>query len=517
MTSLPHSTQIHAQPAAAADSAAAAERRATERLVTVVTFLLLFIMAARTPLDSDMWWHLRAGEEMLSTGHFLNEEIFSFTRAGAHWTNVYWLADVTSAWLFRWGGYLALAGMTTVLVLVSMGLVYIQSEGPAFLKAAALLLGGVVASTVWTPRPHLYSLVLLALVGYLLFLYKRRGIDRLWALPLAFVLWANVHGGYPLGILLIGCVLAGEVANHVLNLPVENVLPWKKILRLAGWTAACGLAVLINPNGLDLWRLPFQTVNMQVLQQFIPEWASPDFHNLLQQSLLWLLLATVLMISFSGRSVDAGDAFALALFAYLALLARRNYGPFALVAVPILVRYGWAAVQGWRARTPWLERLFRRAAAKPAASRGVQRLKMAINLGLVAVLALVAVGKIYIVSHPALVGHYLAQGSPIGAIGWINQNRPGARVFNEYNWGGYMQWAMPQAKIFVDGRTDIFGDEIIGDWIQTVQGAEGWEEVITRYQVDLVMIEVERPLAQKLEAAGWQRVYQDDMAVIYEK
>lgn len=514
MTSTQPSVEIHAQPVSDAPSA---EQRTVARLVTVITFLLIFIMAARTPLDSDMWWHLSAGEEMLRTGKFLNEEIFSFTRAGVHWVNAYWFADLTSAWVFRWGGYLGLAGMTTLLVLLSMGLVYLQSEGTAFLKAAALLLGSVVASVVWTPRPHLYSLVLLALVGYLLFLYKRRNIDRLWVLPLVFLFWSNVHGGYPLGIMLIGCVLAGEAANHLLNLPVEAILPWKKILRLAGWTAICGLAVLLNPNGLDMWRLPFQTVNMQVLQQFIPEWASPDFHNLLQQSLLWLLLGTVIAVGFSGRSMDAGDALALALFAYMALLARRNYGPFALVVVPLFVRYAGAAIQGWRARTPWVERLAQRSAGRPTASLRVQRLKRAINLGLVALLAMVAVGKLYVVSHPALVGHYLAQGSPTGAIQWINDNRPGARVLNEYNWGGYLQWAMPAAKIFVDGRTDIFGDEVIGAWIQVVQGGDGWEDVIARYEVDLVMVMPDRALVHKLEQAGWTKVFADEKAVIYEK
>jgi hypothetical protein len=130
---------------------------------------------------------------------------------------------------------------------------------------------------------------------------------------------------------------------------------------------------------------------------------------------------------------------------------------------------------------------------------------------------MVAVGKLYVVSHPALVGHYLVQGSPTGAIQWINDNRPGARVLNEYNWGGYLQWAMPAAKIFVDGRTDIFGDEVIGAWIQVVQGGDGWEDVIARYEVDLVMVMPDRALVHKLEQAGWTKVFADEKAVIYEK
>jgi hypothetical protein len=492
---------------------AADEQAAVRSLVTVITFLLIFIMAARTPLDTDLWWHLSAGREMLRTGHLLNTDIFSFTRLGAHWVNPYWLGDVLSAWLFQQGGFLALGTMTTLLVLLSMGLVFLQSDGPVFLKSAALLLGGVVASVVWTPRPHLYSLVLLAAVGYLLYLYKYRGKDRLWVLPLLFIFWSNVHGGYPLGIILIGCFLAGEAANHLLKLPIENRLPWAKMIRLGGWAVVCGLAVLINPNGLDMWRLPFQTVNMQVLQQFIPEWSSPDFHQVLEQSLLWLLLGLFTAVGISGKTMDAGDLITTIVFAYMALLAKRNYGPFALVAVPIFVRYAGAAIQSWRMRAPWVERL----AARRAVSTGAAGLKKIINLSLVTLLALVAFGKLYGVSHPALVGHYLSQGYPLAAVEWINQNRPASRVLNEYHWGGFLQWAMPASKIFVDGRTDLYGDEVVDEWIQAVQAGAEWQSILTRYDVTLAMLEPERPLAQALAQAGWALVYQDSQVVLYEK
>src|SRR5512144_2762797 len=82
------------------------EQATVNRLVMVITFLLIFIMAARTPLDSDMFWHLRAGEEMLRLGHVLRTDILSFTRAGTAWTNPYWIAQVGMALLFNWQGWL---------------------------------------------------------------------------------------------------------------------------------------------------------------------------------------------------------------------------------------------------------------------------------------------------------------------------------------------------------------------------------------------------------------------------
>lgn len=481
------------------------------RLLMVITFLLIFIMAARTPLDSDMWWHLSAGREMLRSESILRTDVFSFSRAGADWVNPYWLSQLGMAALMDGTGYLGLSAAVAVLAVLSMGIVYLQCEGPVLLKTGAVVLASVVASVVWSPRPQLVSLVFTALTGCLLFLYKWRKKDFLWGLPLVFLLWANTHPGYPLGIILIGTMIAGETLNHILVLPGESVLPWRKIARLLVWMVACWMVVLLNPNGLLLWILPFQTVDMQVLQQYIPEWASPDFHELLQQSLLWLLLACFAAIALAGRPVDGSDLTALLGFAFLALLARRNFGPFALVAAPILCRYGELAIQSWQKRAAWLQRFIKKMEEKNQ-PKPANRI---LNLGIAGLIGLVGFIKLFSVSYPAVVSGYLAQTYPAQAVGWLLQNHSGARLFNEYDWGGYLQWELRDFPIFVDGRTDLFSDEIIGKWILTVQAGDGWEDVLDEYDVDLIMLQPGRPVLQKLERSGWRLLYSDSQAVIF--
>src|SRR5512146_190025 len=105
-------------------SKSAAEQATVNRLVMVITFLLIFIMAARTPLDSDMFWHLRAGEERLRQGHVLRADILSFSRAGAAGTNPYWIAQVGMALLYNGLGWLGLGGAVAVLATLSMFLVF---------------------------------------------------------------------------------------------------------------------------------------------------------------------------------------------------------------------------------------------------------------------------------------------------------------------------------------------------------------------------------------------------------
>ena len=110
----------------------------TTTLMVVVTFILLFGMAARTPLDSDLFWHLRAGETTLQTGRPLLVDTFSHTRAGQPWINHSWLSQVGLALLFQVGGYLALGAVMAALATVSMVLVYLQSEGPVVLKLSLI-------------------------------------------------------------------------------------------------------------------------------------------------------------------------------------------------------------------------------------------------------------------------------------------------------------------------------------------------------------------------------------------
>ncbi len=295
--------------------------------VLVLVLLLIFILAARTPLDSDMWWHLRAGQETWQSGRPMLVDNLSTTRFGVHWINHSWLSEVGMYLLYMWGGSLAIGGITALLAVLSMALVYFTLEGPALLRAFLLILGSAVAAVVWSPRPQLVSLVLMALVGYLLFLYKWKSVDRLWLLPMVFIFWANLHGGFPLGFMLIGCMVAGEILNYFLGNHGDQVLDRRRILKLLMWGGISVAALLINANGFYILLIPFQTVGVKVLQNFVAEWASPDFHQFFQQPFIWLLLALLASVGFSGERLDATDLLGVSLFTYLSLVARTELWP----------------------------------------------------------------------------------------------------------------------------------------------------------------------------------------------
>lgn len=481
------------------------------RLMFVILLLLVVLMAARTPLDSDVWWHLRSGQVTVETGRPLLVDIFSYTREGQAWVNHSWLAQVILYGLYQLAGYSGLVLWVCVLAVICLAFAFQQMKGPAWWRALLVILAGVAIAPVWSPRPQAASLALLAGLGWWLERWKKGDLRGIWGLPVLFLVWSNLHAGYSLGFLLLAAFLGGQVLNHLLGME-EEALPWRSLGKVLLWVGLAFLAVAINPNGADMWRIPFQTIGISSLQQFIPEWASPDFHDPVQQPILLLAALLLGAVGFSGRKMKGEEWLTAAGFLVLALLSRRNIAPFAIVASPIIARHGWQAVEGWRKRTRLQEKL-----KLPALPKNESRPHPGINLLIVGLIALAAFSKLGVVSLPAVVQASETAIFPQGALDWMRGHPVQGRTFNEYAWGGYLIWFLPEEKVFVDGRTDLFGDEIIGQWREVIQAEEPMQEILERWMVERVVVMPDRPLAGALLQAGWVMKYQDPYSIILER
>ncbi len=505
------------------------------QVLTLVLFIALFTMAVRVPVDTDTWWHLRSGQYIVETGSIPRTDPFSFTRAGAPWIDQSWLAQVLLYEVSRRAGVPGLALLVAALATLAFAFVYRQCEGDRFLRAFTLILAATVASVIWAARPQMLSFVLTAVVGYVLYRYKRSclppplvregnappslrgrragGSGLLW-LPLIFLLWVNLHAGYAAGFILLGCYLIGEVANRLLEQRDVPALPWPAIGKLAGVAALSALVIPLNPNGAQMLLYPFKTVNIGVLQDFIQEWASPNFHELFQQPFIWLLLAVIVALGLSRRAADITDLLLVGVFAYMGLLAGRNVALFALVAAPVVVRYGDAALRELRR-----ERLARLGILRPRPIPRLSFIQAALNWLILLLVALAATLKIGMALQPETVEQALMATMPLRAAEYLHDQRPAGPMFNSYNWGGFLIWALyPDYRVFVDGRTDLYDDAFLRDYLKVITARPGWEEVLERYGVNLIVIERESVLATFLESGkpgGWRLAYSDDQAVVF--
>ncbi|NPV76882.1 MAG: hypothetical protein HPY59_10975 [Anaerolineae bacterium] len=487
------------------------------RLFFVTLFLLVFIMGARTPLDTDVWWQLRAGEETWRAGAPVLVDHFSFTHYGGRWINHSWLGQVFLYLAYAGAGYWGLTFLVALAAAGSLMVIFLMGTSPIPFRSFLIIFGAVALAPVWSPRPQVFSLFFLALLQIALESCKRLGWRKIWFLVILFVLWSNFHAGYSLGLIFLGCTILGEILNNLVGLRKDSRPSWIKIFALCGWTAACGIAVLLNPNGLGTWTVQFNTIHVGALQRFVVEWASPDFHDLAQQPFLWLLFATVLVLSLSPERPDGTHVISILCFAGLALMARRNIGPFALVAIPVLDRYGWSLLGSMLERFKGkkiLENYVIPGGSEPFQRKASPGVKL-LNLLVIALLTIAATIKAYLVAYPSFVEASMAEQFPVKAVQVLTENSPSGNLLNEYNWGGYLTWFSRKTPVFVDGRTDLFGDKTIMEWIDLIQARGNWEAQLDWFEIEYVLLQPDRPILDHLRESGWRLLYEDQGAVLY--
>jgi hypothetical protein len=104
---------------------------------------------------------------------------------------------------------------------------------------------------------------------------------------------------------------------------------------------------------------------------------------------------------------------------------------------------------------------------------------------------------------------------PVGAVDFVQAEQPPGPLFNSYNWGGYVLWRLyPDYLSFVDGRTDLFDDEILNSYLAAWSGQPSWKSLFENWGIRLVMIEPDAPLVTVLQSSGWQVLYQDSVSVV---
>jgi hypothetical protein len=475
----------------------------TRRLVTLLAVLAIFAMALRVSLDSDTWWHLGAGRWMIEHGSLLREDPFSFTRSGSPWHYPGWLAQLLLYVVYRAAGAGGLNVLTAAVVTLAFIFVYRATRGDAFLRSFIVLLAAIASAVYWSARPQILSLLLAAAFAWILEDFRSQRRNRLWLLPPLSALWVNLHGGFAIGFIFIALTMIGVGVEGLLAAGAERRGAWRSAAILAGVGLACAVAVGLNPFGYEMLAYPFKTVGIGALQAYIQEWQSPNFHTREAQPFLWLLFLGLAAIGFSRRRLAAADFILFTGVAYTGFLAGRNMPLLAIVAPPIIVRHAQEILE--RLAPSW---------GKGHADRaGLARMRWlnvaVVMLGFVAVAA-----KALPVLDPQLNQKQVARTVPVEAIAYLRAHPALGRMLNSYNWGGYLIWALPEYPVFVDGRTDLYDDDLLTQYLAAVRGDPTWREVLERWQIGVVLLEPNAPLVTLLRQQGWQTAAADELSVI---
>ncbi len=392
------------------------------------------------------------------------------------------------------------------MVTLAFMLVWQTLSGGVFLRAFVLIFAATVSAVYWAARPYMVTFVLSAAFLWILESHRldQAGlpIKRLWWLPILMMIWANSHGGFAAGFIIWGVYWLREVGLWLRKRQID-LTPSLKHLTFVG--VGMLLAVFINPHGAVMYAYPFKTVGIGALKDYIQEWQSPDFHLISVQPFIVLLLLTLAAIGFSQRRMLFTDFALLSIFTYMALLAGRNIALFALVCPMVFTRHAVAILEPMAQR--WGFRLGSLTNVTPGRRK--------VNLIILGVIGLATLFKVSLILPEAANEEVFRKGLPVNAVSYLRQEKPPGRLFNSYNWGGYLLWALPEYPVFVDGRTDLYDDEILEEWLSIVRAEEGWQAALDRWGVRLVLLETDMPLVGWLQEKGWRLLYSDEVAVIY--
>jgi hypothetical protein len=500
---------------AAGDGAGAwASFLSTRRLLVFVLLAAIFTLTAGQITDPDFWWHLRTGQLIFETRAIPHTDIFSFTAQGKEWVTHEWLAEVLIYAVYKWSGWGGLVVSFSLLTTAALWVAYRRAATVAphpYVAGASLLVGALATAPMWGVRPQMISFLFTSIYVAVLGDYARGGgAKKLWRLVPLMLVWVNMHGGYALGLALVGLTGAGVVLDELMGERRERRLLCRQRPLLLLF-AACVLVVPLNPNGLRMFSYPFETLNSHAMHAYIDEWLTPNFHLIISQPFALLLFATFAALALSPKKVRAGELLLLCVAAYAALRAWRNIPLFGLVAIPVLAEHAWQLLTS-RAWWRWLTVAERR---ETGAKAWVQ---LALNVLLLICLpaGLCVANVANVMARQASVE---AEKYPAAAVEFLRAHPESGAIYNEYGWGGYLIWKLyPQREVYIDGRADVYGDAFMEEALQTMAGERDWRAPLERYGVRTVMIKPNSPLASLLrQDAGWRSVYEDRQAVVFFK
>ena len=468
----------------------------------------------------DFWWYLASGQRILQTHSIPKTDPFSYTAEGRPWVNHMWATQVLFTLLWeQWGRY-ALIGLKTATIVatfwVVLGTMRVRGVHP-LLASAVTLLAAWTGAEFWHARPQMFTYLFVAVLIWLL----RPGWEHrrvlLALVPALVVLWVNLHAGFMMAFLVIGLIGLGTALPALVD-PARRPAGW----RVAGLTALLGLmavvASLLNPFGAHAILFPLEVVQSAPFMTSTIEWFPPNFHHRSFRALELMLLLLFPAFAWGRSRLGAADVALVLVFANLGLTSVRHVPLFAIVAAPILAD----ALQAALARTRRIDWAGIRAAVRrrlpslaPALTAPGAPLVAGAALLVTAVSAHWA-GMAQVPTNPLRLdldeGRY-----PTRTMAFIRENRLPPRLFSVYAWGGYELFRLyPEYRMFMDGRTHVYGPEVLKEFLDVVNVSPRWQTVLDKWQVQTILALRASPLTETLRAqGGWRLVFNEREAVVF--
>jgi hypothetical protein len=494
-----------------------------------VWLLLLFAGRSKLFRDPGTFFHTAVGERILHTGCLVRQDPFSFTMYGKEWIAHQWLGECTMALVNRMGGFDGLLAMAAALLALLFGSLARRLAHSGMNPVLGVLLVGMAlasSSHHLHVRPHLASILFLAVTYGLLCDYEMRRIrvKRLyWLVPL-FIAWTNIHGGVLGGLLTLLLVISGWTVWKLAGLE-SPIRRGKDATHLWLLGVLCTATTLMSPYGMDLPVTWLSIVRSPYIRETIQEHAS--LLTLIEHgdSSAVLIIANLLAFGlfyialiFGTKKSELRTTWMVPLVWLGLFLSSNRNGP--LFSVVLLI-----AIADLYPRVGWVNALSAKGSATFRLWDGsVLFLKRSSRI---AIMTVIVAGTAFIYSmavKPVLEsGNWVALDRghwPIDHLEYLvkyeKELGPGAPIFNDMLYGGFLIYHTPGLRVFIDDRWELYGDDFMRRYIDA--GPDDFKQWESRYHFEIALVNPRSSYCSYLNSEeGWKVVAASNAAVLYRK
>lgn len=453
-----------------------------------------------TVRDLDNWWHLKVGDWILQNHAFPHNGIFSATAANRPWAAYSWGYEILLSLSYRWRDILGMSIFGTVLTVLVAASVYRMTRRLSGCFWIACLIATTTCSVfLFTvcPRPVYFSMILFAAELTLLLEANRSGrIQPLYWLPLLFLVWANLHIQFVYGLAVLGLLAGVNLAQRLtaragreLQHLCAPTLPAAPLLAI---TVGCFLATCISPYSYHLYGIVFEYAQAKIPYKMIREMQPLAFQ--VPSHYLQLLLTGVAFFALGREKRVDAFKFVLVIFAtVIGFRMMRDAWFICIVAAACMADF-------------------------PAKDEDRQPAETWYEWSGLAVFLIVA-GLLFARDTGFTRAGLDAQISsifPVNAANYLRRHPQPGPLYNAFDWGGFLIWYTPDYPVAIDGRTDLYGDELDARFLETASGDDSYATDPYLDHAGVVLLFRDMPLSALLSTdPRFQKIYQDNLAVMF--
>jgi hypothetical protein len=456
----------------------------------------VFYEARAFHVDPDLWWHIKIGQDIVSSHHWPTSDPFSYTVAGNPWIAYEWLGDVALGTVASAGGLLGLDVFLFLWAALVMLALYAYTTIRSGNSKAGFVASGVLCSMAFASlslRPQMLAYLFLVLTLIALERFRRGQRRAVWFLPPMFLLWINTHGSWVIGLGVIFIFLASGLKEFRWgSIEARRWSPAERI-RLECVLLLSLAAIPFTPYGTQLAAYPFTVASSLPLNiGNILEWQPMPFNVLGGKVFLAIVLGFFLVQMVAPLRLRLYEVVLLFGGITMACLHVRFLLLFVPFAAPVF-----AVV---------LARWF------PPYNRKIDHPILNAMLMTGAVVAMTW----YFPTREGI--EKIAAGTfPVRAVEYLRQHPIPGPMFNSYGYGGYLVGKLPEQRVFIDGRGDLYEDAgIFGEYLEASLLKPGAFQVLQAHHIQWCLLDRKEPLATVLAIhPEWEKRYGDGVSVVF--